>query len=187
MWTLINLADDIRLSKSGLNAMVVDAATRALFGGEGVEKPAGEVRPLYKRKQSLRDAIRQDVPPFNPKGLVGVALPREDDEADVAPGDDGVGDETSQAGSTHEVIVLDGENDGGELPPQSRSSRWACSRILTPKGRRCPWRRGGGGAQCTPMKNAEGQAVAPTARRHPREGAARRRRRRMAPSRGRAL
>ena len=113
MWTLINSADDIRLSKNGLSAAAVDAATHALFGGEGVEKPAGEVRPLYKRKQSLRDAIRQEMPPLNVKGLVGVALRQEDDEADVAAGNNGVGDETSQAGAAHEVIFLDGDNDEG--------------------------------------------------------------------------
>ena len=117
MWTLINLADDIRLSKSGLSSTAVDAATCALFGGEGVEKPAGEVRPLYKWKQSLRDVIQQEMPPFDAKGLVGVALPQEDDEEDMAPRDDRAGDTTSQAGAAHEVIVLDGDEMGGGRPP----------------------------------------------------------------------
>ena len=31
----------------------------------------------------------------------------------MAPRGGGVGDETSQAGAAHEVIVLDGDNDGG--------------------------------------------------------------------------
>ena len=75
MWTLANSADDIRLSSCGLNAAAVDAATRALFGAGGVGKPAGEIRPLYKRKQSLRDQIQQEMPTFNARGLVGVVLP----------------------------------------------------------------------------------------------------------------
>ena len=93
VWTLVSTADDIRLSNRGLDAAAVDAATRALFGAEGVEKPSGEVRPLYKRKQSLRDQIRQEMPAFNARGLEGVALPQEEVEADATAGDDGVGDE----------------------------------------------------------------------------------------------
>ena len=53
------------------------------------------------------------MPPFDMKGLMGVALPQEEDEADVAPGDDGAGDATSQAGAAHEMIILDGDNDEG--------------------------------------------------------------------------
>ena len=95
MWTLTNSANDIRLSSCGLNAAAVDAATHALFVAGGVGKPAGEIRPLYKRKQSLRDQIRQEMPAFNTRGLVGVELPQEEAEAEATAGDDGAEEETS--------------------------------------------------------------------------------------------
>ena len=95
MWTLTNSADDIRLSSCGLNAAAVDVATRALFGVGGIGKPVGEIRPLYKRKQGLRDQIRQGMPTFNARGLVGVMPPQEEAEADATAGDDGAEEETS--------------------------------------------------------------------------------------------
>ena len=115
MWTLVSTADDIRLSNHGLDAVAVDAATHALFGAERGEKPSGEVQPLYKRNQILRDQIRQEMSAFDARGLKGVALPQEEVEADATAGDDGVGDEASQAEAAREVIVLDG-NDGGRAP-----------------------------------------------------------------------
>ena len=86
MWTLTCSADDIRLSSCELNAAAVDAATHALFRAGGIGKPAGEIRPLYKRKQGLRDQIRQEMPTFNARGLVGVVLPQEEAEADATAG-----------------------------------------------------------------------------------------------------
>ena len=58
VWMLVNTSDDIWLSNSGPDAAIVDAATRALFGVEGVEKPSGVVRPLYKRKLAGPDPTR---------------------------------------------------------------------------------------------------------------------------------
>ena len=55
------------------------------------------------------------MPTFNARGLVGIVLPQEEAEKDAIAGDDGVGDETSQAGVAREVIVLDGD-DGGRAP-----------------------------------------------------------------------
>ena len=71
MWTLVNMADDIWLSNRGLDTAAVDAATHVLFGVEGIEKPSGKVCPLYKRKHSLRDQIRQEMPTFDVQGLGG--------------------------------------------------------------------------------------------------------------------
>ena len=90
MWTLAHSADDIRLSSSMLSAAAVDTSTHALFGAGGIGNPTGEIRPLHKRKQSLRDQIRQEMPVFNERGLVGVELPREEEaEADSTAGDVG--------------------------------------------------------------------------------------------------
>ena len=101
------MADDIRLASCGLSASKVDAATQALFGAVGVGKPIRDVRLLYKRSQ-----IRQEMPTFDVRGLVGDVPPQEEVEAGSVGGDDRVGNETSPTTPAHEGIVLDGD-DGG--------------------------------------------------------------------------
>ena len=125
MWTLTSSPDDNWLSSCGLNAVAVDAATRTLFGARGVWKPAGEVHLLYKRTQGLRDQIRQGMPTFNARGLMGVVLPQEEAEADATAGDDGAEEETSQAGTAREVVILDGDDDG-RVPSPGQIGRASC-------------------------------------------------------------
>ena len=119
MWMLAHSADDIRLSSSKLSAAAVDTATHALFGAGGIGKPTGEIRPLHKRKQSLQDQIRQEMPVFNERGLVGAELPQEEEaEADSTAGDVGAEEETSQVSAAREVVVLDGDDEGRAPSPE---------------------------------------------------------------------
>ena len=117
MWTLLQTTDNIRLASCGLSASKVDAATQALFGAVGIGKPVGDVRLLYKRKQSLRSQIRQEMPTFDAQGLVGDVPPQEVVEAGSVGGDDRVGDETTPAEPAREVIVLDGDDGGRGSSP----------------------------------------------------------------------
>ena len=91
MCALGNLADEVWLSNSMLNAEAVNYTTSVLFGVANIATPAREICRLYLRRRSTQEAIHMKMPTFNANGLEGDEFLLEDGEESAAAKDDGAG------------------------------------------------------------------------------------------------